>query len=68
MTLFKLVSYYYLRSDSKQSDKELEKLIGSLLESSAKIKRKRGFIFDKNKAIAFYRDKRKEFIKDNPQE
>ncbi len=66
MTLFKLVSYYYLRSDSKQSDKELEKLIGSLVESS--VKRKRGFVFDKNKAIAFYRDKRKEFIKDNPQE
>ena len=68
MTLFKLVSYYYLRSDSKQSDKELEKLIGLLVESSVKVKRKRGFIFDKNKAIAFYRDKRKEFIKDNPKD
>lgn len=68
MTLYKLVSYYYFRSDSKQSDKDLEKLISLLVESSAKVKRKRGFIFDKNKVIAFYRDKRKEFIKENPQD
>lgn len=68
MTLFKLVNYYYFRSDSKQNDIELEKLISSLLESSAKVKRRRGFIFDKNKVIAFYRNKRKEFITENPKE
>lgn len=53
MTLFKLISYYFLRSKTKYSDKQYENMIGDLIVNAQGLKKsKKGVI------IQNYRDRR----------
>jgi predicted MPP superfamily phosphohydrolase len=53
MTLFKLLGYYFLRSKTKENDKEYENLIGNLLINARGLPKK-----NKGGIIQHYRDKR----------
>jgi hypothetical protein len=59
MSLFKLVSYYFLRSQDRSSDRLLENLIGDLIVKSKHLSKTR-----KGKIIDDYRIKRKKHPKD----
>jgi predicted MPP superfamily phosphohydrolase len=60
MTLFKLLTYYYLRSDSHNLDREYENIIADLIVSVKKYPKN-----VKSEIISSYKKKKRKFISEN---
>lgn len=60
MTLFKLVSYYFLRSKTKQSDLYYEDIIAELICNARGLKKSK-----KSSIISDYKEKKKRILEDN---
>lgn len=58
MTLFKVLSYYFLRSKTKEADKQYENLIGDLIVHAKGLSKVK-----KGKIIQNFRDRRKKETK-----